>query len=190
MDAWSPKQDIAMKISEADRNEMDVHLDGEKAIAKARELLPSFKTAMLITTSLQGGGLHVRPLALLGDLSTFGGTLWFFTDDRSWKVQEIARDAAVSLIFQNDRDSRYLQLAGTASVVTDRSKMRELYTPFVRTYFPDGLEDPHLTLLRFDAASGAFWDNPGGMLRTLAAFTKAVVTKTPGKSGEAGTMSL
>jgi general stress protein 26 len=179
-----------MNTSETDRNEMDVHLDGDRAIAKARELLPSFKTAMLVTTSLGGGGLHVRPLALLGDLATFGGTLWFFTDDRSGKVREIAREAKVSLVCQNDRESRYLQLDGIASVVSDRSKMRELYTPFVRTYFPDGLDDPHITLLRFEAATGAFWDNPGGMLRTLAAFTKAVVTRTPGKSGEAGTMSL
>ena len=68
--------------------------------------------------------------------------------------------------------------------------MRELYTPRVQTWFPEGLEDPHLALIRFDATSGSFWDSPGGMLQVLAAFTKAVVTGTPGRSGRSGTIDL
>jgi general stress protein 26 len=179
-----------MEITATERNEMDEHLAGNSAIAKARELLTSFRTAMFVTTTLDGAELHMRPLAILGDSSVFGGTLWFFTDDRSRKVREIEREPRVSLVFQNDQDSRYLQLTGTAAVVPDRAKMRELYTVGVKTWFPDGLDDPHLTLIRFDASGGAFWDSPGGMLQVLAAFTKSVVTGTPGKSGRAGTMNL
>lgn len=179
-----------MKITATERNEIDEHLAGDPAITKARELLPSFRTAMFVTESPDGAELHMRPLAILGDPAVFGGTLWFFTDDRSRKVREIEHNSRVSLVFQNDQDSRYLQLAGTAAVVSDRAKMRELFTVGVRTWFPDGLDDPHLTLIRFDATGGAFWDSPGGMLQVLAAFTKAVVTGTPGKSGRAGTMNL
>ena len=179
-----------MEITPTERNEMDEHLAGDAAIAKARELLPSFKTTMLVTKSLDGTDLHMRPMGMQGDPSVFGGTLWFFTDDRSHKVREIQREPGVTLVFQNDQDNRYLQLAGTAAVVSDRAKMRELYTPIVRTWFPEGLDDPHLTLIRFDATGGSFWDSPGGMLRGLAAFSKSVVTGTPGRSGRAGTMNL
>jgi general stress protein 26 len=63
-------------------------------------------------------------MGLQGDLSVFGGTLWFFTDQRSPKVLEIQKDPAVSLVFQSDETSRYLQLDGTASLVADRGKMR------------------------------------------------------------------
>jgi general stress protein 26 len=179
-----------MDITATERNEIDEHLTGDAAIAKARELLPSFRTTMLVTKAVDSSELHMRPLGMLGDPSVFGGTLWFFVDDRSRKVREIQQDANVSLVFQNDHDSRYMQLTGTVAVVDDRSKMRELYTPTLKTWFPQGLDDPHLILMRFDATGGAFWDSPGGVLRSLAAFTKAVVTGAPGKAGRAGTMDL
>jgi len=53
-----------------------------------------------------------------------------------------------------------------------------------------GLDDPHLTLIRFDASSGAFWENPGGTLQVLAAFMKSVLTGRVGQRGNAGTMEL
>ena len=179
-----------MKPTAHERHEIDEHLAGDSAIVKARQLLPSFRTAMLVTRGSEAGELHMRPMALQGDLSTFGGTLWFFTDDRSDKIREIQREPRVSLVFHNDRDSRYLQLTGSASTVTERAKMRELYTPAIRTWFPSGLEDPHLMLIRIDVTSGTFWETPGGIVHVLAAFTKSVVTGTPSKSGHAGTMDL
>jgi general stress protein 26 len=179
-----------MKITPTERKEMDEHLTGDAAITKARQLLPGFRTAMLVTRASGATALHMRPMGLQGDLSVFGGTLWFFTDDRSPKVQEITHDSTVSLVFQSDETRRYLQLDGTATVVSDRGKMRELFTPVTRTWFPDGLDDPHLTLLRIDVTGGAFWENPAGTLQVLAAFTKSVVTGTPGKSGRAGTIDL
>jgi general stress protein 26 len=179
-----------MKITPTERKEMNEPLTGNAAIEKARQLLPSFRTTMLVTRASGGSALHMRPMGLQGDLSHFGGTLWFFTDDRSPKVQEVERDPTVSLVFQSEQTSCYLQLDGTAAVVSDRSKMRELFTPITRTWFPDGLDDPHLTLLRIDVTGGAFWESPGGMLQVLAAYTKSVVTGTPGKGGRAGTINL
>jgi len=178
-----------VKITSTERVEIDTHLEGNDALRKARELLPSFTTTMLVTRA-ENEELHMRPMGLIGDLSVFGGALWFFTDDRSRKTCEIRRNPSVSLVFQDDEHSRYMQLSGTATTVTDRVKMRELFTPIVRTWFPDGLEDPHLTLLRVDATGGIYWDSPGGVLRVLAAFTKAVVTRTPAKAGTTGTIDL
>jgi general stress protein 26 len=179
-----------MRIDESTRDEMDVHLDGSAAIEKARALLPTFRTVMFVTKTVDGNRLHMRPLATLGDLSVFGGTLWFLTDNRSAKVMEIEREPSVSLAFQNDAESNYLQLDGTANIVNDRAKIRELFSPLMMAWFPDGADDPNITLVRFDATGGAFWENPGGKLQQLASFAKAVVTKTPGKTGRAGTMSL
>lgn len=179
-----------MKKANSERNEIDEHLDGDAAVAKIRELLPSFQTTMLITRKEEGGALHVRPMGMLGDPTVFGGTLWFITDDRSRKLQEIRNNPSVTLVFQNDQSSRYLQLEGNATVVSDKAKMRELYTPLMKAWFPRGLEDPNMTLLRVDAHGGSFWDNPGGMIRILAALTKSVVTGRPGKSGDTGVMSI
>ena len=179
-----------MKITPTERDEMDGHLAGDAAVAKARQLLQSFPTTMFVTRTVDGLALHMRPVAMQGDPSVFGGTLWFFTDDRSRKVREIGANPKVSLVFQNDQASRYLQLTGRATILPDRPKMRELYTPLLKTWFPEGLDDPHLTLIRFDASDGAFWESPGGTLQVLAAFTKSLVTGKPSKGGFAGTMDL
>ncbi len=179
-----------MKTTTHERDELDEHLTAAAAIAKARALLPSFHTAMLVTKGSDSGDLHMRPMELQGDLSTFGGTLWFFADDRSHKIAEIERDPRVYLSFQNEQQQRYLQLAGTASLVTDRSKMRELFTPDSRGWFPGGVDDPHLVLIRIDVTHGTFWESPGGVVHVLAALTKSVVTGTPGKSGRSGTIDL
>ncbi len=179
-----------MKITPDERDELDEHLAGEAAISKARALLPSFRTTMLMTKGSEAGELHMRPMGLQGDVSTFGGTLWFFADDRSHKVHEIRQEPRVSLSFQNEQENRYLHLAGTASLVTDRSKMRELFTIDSKAWFPGGVDDPHLVLIRIDVTNGTFWDSPGGVVHMLAALTKSVVTGTPGKSGRSGTIDF
>lgn len=160
------------------------HLSGEDALQKVRELLKHFKSTMMIT--MDGGALNTRPMGLHGDADDFQGELWFITDRTSRKVDEIERDSPVTLVFQDDGKSAYMQLDGRAMVVEDRAKLKELYTPVLKTWFPKGLDDPRMTLLRFEAEDGKFWDSPGGMLQVVAAFTKAVVTGKPGQGGEMG----
>ena len=179
-----------MKISETQRIEKDEHLAGDQAVAKVRQLLPSFKAAMFVTGVRSGHELHSRPLQLQGDPTVFGGTLWFFADDRSPKVYELAVDTTVSLFFQNDHARHYLQLDGTTALSRDKAKMRELFTPVAKAWFPGGLDDPHLTLIRFDATAGVYWENPGGVWQLAAALATSLVTGTPGKSGTSGTLSF
>ena len=177
-------------VSESQRIEKDEHLTGDAAVAKVRKLLPSFKAAIFVTGVRSGQALHSRPLALQGDPEIFGGTLWFFADDRSPKVDELAVDSAVTLFMQNDSATHYLQLDGPAWLSKDKAKMRELFTPIAKTWFPGGLDDPHLTLIRFNAATGAFWESPGGVWQVAAAFATSLITGKPGKSGTSGTLSF
>ena len=164
------------------------HLSGDEALLKVRHLLKSFRNVMMITTA--DGFPHSRPMGIQGKVEDFAGVLWFFTDRTSRKVEEIKTSPALSLVFQNDADSAFMHLLGRATVVDDRAKMKELYTPLLKTWFPKGAEDPRMTLIRFDADHGDFWDSPGGMLQVLAAFTKAVVTGTPGQGAEMGEVKL
>jgi general stress protein 26 len=173
-----------------DSNTVDAkeQLSGSAAIEKIRTLLPQFRSAMLATRAASGE-LHVRPLALQGDLARFGGALWFFADQRSRKIAELPR-GAVSVICQSDEHSAYLHLTGRATTVRDVAQMRELYSPLLKTWFPDGLDDPNLTLIRFDAESGAYWESPGGLLQVALSFATSMATGIPGKGGNAGELRL
>lgn len=155
-------------VSEFQRIEKDEQLAGGEAIAKVRELLPSFKTAMFVTGVRSGQELHSRPLAIKGDARKFAGALWFFADDRSPKVYELAVNTTVSLFFQNDGATRYMQLDGTASLSYDHDKVSELYTPDADKWFAGGIDDPHLTLIRVDVSRGAYWEQHDGAWRAAS----------------------
>jgi len=182
------RQTLEQETNEPQWAQNDEALAGIDAVDKVRGLLKHFRSTMMVTQS--GNAFHSRPMGLQGKAADFNGTLWFFTDDRSRKSMEIGIGTPMWLLFQSDGHSAYLQLSGTATHVSDRAKMEELYTPLIKTWFPKGLDEPHLTLLRFDALNGHYWDSPGGMLQVLAAFTKSVATGTPGKGGENGELRL
>ena len=164
-------------------------LTGADALEKLRELLANFPIATMITVESQGA-ITARPIGVVGDHAAFDGQLWFITDRRSRKVQAINAGAATSLIFEDHDKGAYLHLTGRAGVVEDRARLETLYTPVQRTWFPDGLDDPHMTLIRFDADQGEFWDKHNGLIRLAAAFAKSLVTGTPGSSGNTGTAKL
>lgn len=164
-------------------------LTGAAALEKLRELLAGFPIATMVTVE-QNGAVTARPIGVVGDHAAFDGRLWFITDRRSRKVRAINAGAATFLIFEDHDKGAYLHLTGRAHVVEDRARLETLYTPVQRTWFPDGLGDPHMTLIRFDADRGEFWDKHNGLLRLLAAFAKAIVTGSPGSSGNTGTARL
>lgn len=165
-------------------------LTGLDARTKIGELLKGFPIAFMVTIS--NGDVTARPLGVVGGIGdgAFEGTLWFITDKRSRKVTAIESGATTTLLFQNDKAGDYLQLTGRATVVEDRAKLEELYTALQRTWFPKGLDDPDITLLRFEADGGCFWDSHDSYLRLAVAFARSIVTGEPGKSGNAGVARL
>ena len=165
-------------------------LTGPDARTKIGELLKGFPIAFMVTIS--NGEVTARPIGVVGGIGdgAFEGTLWFITDRRSHKVAAIESGALTTLLFQNDKEGNYLQLTGRATVVEDRVKLQEMYTNLQRTWFPKGLDDPDITLLRFDADGGCFWDSHDSYLRLAVAFAKSIITGEPGKSGNAGVASL
>lgn len=171
----------------ADKNEK-THLNGAEATARVRQLLGRFRSVML--TTIEPQLCLTRPMGLMGKAEHFSGALWFFTDRTSRKVDQIRRGAATVLVLQNDDEDTYLQLNGRATLDHDKDRMAQLYTPLLRTWFPEGLDDPNLTMIRFDASDGQYWTSKAGMLEVFAAFAKSVVTGTPGQGGEMGEVEL
>lgn len=162
-------------------------LIGDEALAKLRKLLAEFPIASMETVA--NGDVTARPIGIVGD-SAFDGTLWFITDKRSRKVAAIESGATTTLLFQNDQNGDYLQITGRASVVEDRPRLEQCYTTLQRTWFPKGLDDPDITLVRFAADGGNYWDGHDSYLRLGVAFAKSIVTGEPGKSGNAGVARL
>ncbi|MES2707310.1 MAG: pyridoxamine 5'-phosphate oxidase family protein [Verrucomicrobiota bacterium] len=124
---------------------------------KIHGILEDFSTAMLITSG-DSSPFHARPMEIAWlDPDC---RVWFYTSLSSPKVEEIKQDQHVLLTFQKDH-SKYLTLAGTADIVRDRTRIEALWKESYRSWFPDGITDPDLVLVRVVPQSAEFWDNSG-----------------------------
>jgi general stress protein 26 len=118
-------------------------------------LIEGIKVAML-TTIGPDGSLRSRPMATLP--GEFDGTLWFFTNIDSPKVDEVQLEQHVNVSYDDCEDHRYVSISGRATLVQERQKLEELWTPLLLTWFPLGMEDPQLALLKIVAESWEYWD--------------------------------
>jgi general stress protein 26 len=114
----------------------------------------------------------------------FDGNLWFFTSAASPKVDEIEDEHHVQLSYASPEDNRYVSVSGRATVVRDRAKAEELWSPAMKAWFPDGLDDPELALLRVHVEAAEYWDSPSSTMVHIVGFVKAVSTGQPYQPGE------
>lgn len=150
------------------------------SVNKLVELIKDSKFAML-TTIHEDGSLRSRPMAT--QQVEFNGDLWFFTGLGTSKVHELREHQQVNVAYSNPDDNSYVSVSGTASIMRDRDKMRELWNPAYKAWFPKGLDDPDICLLKVEVQGAEYWDAANSKLVQLAGFVKAVVT---GKRHDAG----
>jgi general stress protein 26 len=143
---------------------------------KLNTLIRDIRFAMM-TTAHADGTLHSRPMACLQ--IEFDGVLWFFTAKSSGKVKAIGHEQHVNLAYSDPAHNRYVSVAGRAELVEDRHKAEELWNPLFRAWFPKGLQDPDVGLLRVTVDSAEYWDSSSSKLVQLAGFAKAMATGQP-----------
>lgn len=165
---------------------MNAH-DRDQHIRAIAELMKKSRVGML-TTRGADGALKSRPLGT--QEVEFDGDVWFATGFDSEKVREIEADPRVNVSFQNDGDNSYVSLSGTASVVRDRAKIEQLWSPAMKIFFPEGKDDPNLCLIRVSAEGGEYWDGPGTVIGKLAYLATAAVTGNPGAMSDHAAVDL
>ncbi len=156
------------------------HATHEEAVKKLGALIKDIKFAML--TSIDGGVLRARPMVT--QKREFDGTLWFLTSTRTHKVSEIEADPRVCVSYSDVDDNNYVSVSGTAQVVQDRAKIEEMWNPVYKAWFPEGLDDPTICVLRIDVEQAEYWDSPSSAVANIAGFIKAVATGKQAKGGE------
>jgi general stress protein 26 len=168
-----------------DRSPDDADVDPDEAREKVRELVKDTRIAMLTTVDANGR-LVSRPMGV--QEVEFDGDLWFFADETSAKVGEIAHDAQVNVSFSSG--SSWLSVSGTASLVRDRERIHELWNPVAGAWFPEGPDAPSVVLVRVEADSAEYWDSPGGRLATAISLAKAKLTGRRYAGGQNATVEL
>jgi general stress protein 26 len=144
-----------------------------EVVQKLGELIHDIDIAML-TTRDSDGRLHSRPMSTQRE--EFNGTLWFMAEADSTKIDELERDPHVNLSYVSNKDNLYISVSGVATVTQDRAKIKELWTPFHKAWFPEGPDDPNIALLKVDVDHAEYWDSPSSKVVQLIGFAKALAT--------------
>ena len=142
-------------------------------IKKLGELIKEVKMAMFTTVDADGS-LRSRPMAT--QKTEFDGTLWFFARASSPKVDEIESHYEVNVSYADPGSNKYVSVSGTAQLVRDQAKIKELWNPILKAWFPDGLEDPDLALIHVDVEKAEYWDSPSSAVVQMMGFVKAIAT--------------
>ena len=150
------------------------------------EHLKKSNTGML---GLDQPGYHAQPMTAFREEET--GTIWFFTRDDT----DLARDAAVgggqsAMFHYGSKDQNvWACIHGGLSVHgQDRAIIDRYWNPILAAWYPEGKDDPHLTVLRFDAEDARIWVQKGGLVRFAFEIAKANITKT--KPDEGGVVDV
>jgi general stress protein 26 len=161
--------------------------DRARALAELARLIDGIAVAM-VTTHADDGRPGSRPM-LLERLEP-DGSLTFLTHLSSDKVQQIARDPRVNAALVSDRGDRYVSVSGTVTVTHDPSRMKTLWKPTYRAWFPGGADDPDAAIfsVRIDVIDS--WDVPTSRLVRVWCAVKALATGQVVEAGEHHTRDL
>ena len=84
------------------------------------------------------------------------GDLWFFTRLASPKTAEVSRDGHVNLAYAHPSKQHYISVLGRAEMVRDKGLIQDKWSEAMRTWFPEGKDDPQLALIRVHPERGEF----------------------------------
>ncbi len=155
--------------------------DREEAIKVLRDKIKDIHIAML-TTIQPDGTLRSRPMGT--QQAEFDGDLWFFTAADAPKVEEVEQAHNVSISYARPESNTYISISGRAYLVRDKARAKELWNPMLKAWFPKGLDDPELALLRVEVEQAEYWDTPSGKVVAMLGIAKAAITGQTAKVGE------
>lgn len=154
---------------------------------KIWNLIKDIHVAMLTTTD-PNGSLYSRPMATQQD--NFHGELSFLTSSHSGKTQEIEDNAQVNLSYVDTHKSTFVSLSGTARLERDRNRIHELWHPSFKAWFPNGVDDPDITVLTVRVEEAEYWDAPSSALVRNFRILERAVRGGEGKVGDHARMPV
>ncbi|TDB69209.1 pyridoxamine 5'-phosphate oxidase family protein [Arundinibacter roseus] len=158
-----------------------------KGLNKVQELIDSIEVAMI--TSMEANGDH-RSRPMQTQKLDADGCLWFLTTKTSHKTETLKEFPQVNVSYADKQNQSYLSLTGTASLTDDPEIKKELWNPIAKAWFPKGLEDPDLTILKVQIKDAEYWDSSSSKMVQAFEIAKALITGDTYEEGEHGKVTL
>ena len=155
---------------------------GKEDLEKLSKMINGISFAML-TTQDSEGKMHSRPM-VTRDMECEDGSLWFLTRESTGKVRQIHETQIVNVAFSDPKNQSYVSISGRAECTKDKEKIKQLWNPMYKAWFPQGMDDPEVTAIRVVVDEAEYWDSPSSTVAHLYGYAKAMITGTPAHPGD------
>ena len=144
------------------------------------------KTGML---GLAGGPpRHMQPMTAFHDEDN--GAIWFFTRKDNDLVRDTGDGHAAMFCLMTSSHDFITCIGGTLTQDFDREGGEQSWNPVVAAWYPEGKDDPNLTMLRLQPEDAQVWVSHGNPIRFGWEIAKANFTKTEPNVGESRHLDL
>jgi general stress protein 26 len=134
------------------------------------------KIAICMLTTRDGEQIRSRPMGAY--VRRDENTVYFLTDVRRHKDDEILKFPHVCLAFADASGQKYVSLTGRAAVSNDRGKIRELFSTPAKAWW-ESAEDPNIRVLKVTPNDAEYWDSPGTVVSTIKMAAAAATGTRP-----------
>lgn len=109
----------------------------------------------MMTSQAPNGNLTSRPMSNNGDVE-YDGNSYFFSYEEAEVIKEIKQNKHTNLSFQAD-DKFYISIVGSATLTTDKAKLKEHWVSNLNHWFKDGIDTPGIVLIHVKAETIKYW---------------------------------
>ncbi|OFZ21005.1 MAG: hypothetical protein A2X94_06635 [Bdellovibrionales bacterium GWB1_55_8] len=128
--------------------------------ARLKQLVDEISVAML-TTVEPDGTLRSRPMRTASCIFSeepIKSELWFLINENSPKANEVMNDPRASVTYSDAVHGHFVSFSGGCELVHDSTRIEKFWRPEFEAWFPKGLKDPDLALLRVSVERAEFWE--------------------------------
>jgi general stress protein 26 len=131
---------------------------------------------------------HFQPMTAFCEPDN--GQIWFFSRTDTDLAQEVASGAEAMFVVQAKDQGFQACVGGRLSRQSDARRMEQYWGPVVAAWYPEGKDDPRLTLLRLDVGDAQVWLSETNPLAFGFQIAKANMTGHEPDVGESAPVRL
>lgn len=169
---------------------MKIEEQNSPELRSLAERIEGLRTTMLTMCDAQGQ-LASQPMTVIemdGE-----GCLWMLVSNSGQTARMAAPGSGmdtVNLAFSDESRSTFTSITARATLSHDRQRKEDLWSVMARPWFPKGVDDPDLAVLRLEPVKAEIWDGPDSTVLRMIAMAASVAVGKPLGLGDHETHTL
>lgn len=148
------------------------HIKKARALSKKLKNIP---IAMLVASTK--GKFQSRPMYTF-DVKD-DGIIWFLLSKETAESYINSDEGNVLINYSDPKRDLYISVYGKAEMSLDLIKLEELWDNKFKAWFPLGISDPNIRLLKVDPEEAESWDSPNLLVTEIISLVKNTISGNP-----------